>query len=68
MTAGAVAILEGTAVELDAVGIADEEEDESFGSTNPEVWAVAPAATGSTIWFMIGLLIVVDYSRWIWNR
>jgi hypothetical protein len=64
VTAGAAEKVEGAVVvELDAPGIADEEEDVSFGSTNPEVWAVAPAATGSMIWLLIGLLIVIDYSR-----
>ena len=64
VTAGAAENVEGAAVEpeLDAAGIAGEVEDVSFGSTNPEVWAVAPAATGSMIWLLIGLLIV-DYSR-----
>lgn len=63
MTAGAAEKVEGAVVvELDAAGIADEVEDDvSFGSTNPEVWAVAPAATGSMIMLLIGLLIVVDY-------
>jgi hypothetical protein len=63
VTAGAAEKVEGAVVvELDAAGIADEVEDDvSFGSTNPEVWAVAPAATGSMIMLLIGLLIVVDY-------
>jgi hypothetical protein len=67
VTAGAAEKVEGAVVvelELDAAGIADEVEDDvSFGSTNPEVWAVAPAATGSMIMLLIGLLIVIDYSR-----
>jgi hypothetical protein len=67
VTAGAAEKVEGAVVvelELDAAGIADEVEDDvSFGSTNPEVCAVAPAATGSMIMLLIGLLIVVDYSR-----
>jgi hypothetical protein len=62
VTAGAAEKVEGAVVvELDAAGIADEVDDVSFGSTNPEVWAVAPAATGSMIMLLIGLLIVVDY-------
>jgi hypothetical protein len=65
VTAGAAEKVEGAVVvelELDAAGTADEVEDDvSFGSTNPEVWAVAPAATGSMIMLLIGLLIVVDY-------
>jgi hypothetical protein len=61
VTAGAAEKVDGAVVvELDAAGIADEVEDDvSFGSTNPEVWAVAPAATGSMIMLLIGLLIVV---------
>jgi hypothetical protein len=58
VTAGGAETLEGAVVELDAAGIADEVEDDWFGSTNPEVWAVAPSATGSTIWLLIGLLII----------
>jgi hypothetical protein len=63
VTAGAAEKVEGAVVELelDAAAIADEVDDVSFGSTNPEVWAVAPAATGSMIMLLIGLLIVVDY-------
>lgn len=65
MTAGAAEKVDGVVVvELDAAGIADEVEDDvSFGSTNPEVWAVAPAATGSMIWLLIGLLIIIDDSK-----
>jgi len=54
--AGADAKVDGAAVELDAAGTADDEE-VSFGSTKPEVWAVAPAATGSTICWLDELLI-----------
>jgi hypothetical protein len=46
---GAEERLDGAIVELDAAGMAEEEEDGSLGSTKPDVWAVAPAATGSTI-------------------
>jgi len=65
VTAGAAEKVDGVVVvELDAAGIADEVEDDvSFGSTNPEVWAVAPAATGSMIWLLIGLLIIIDDSK-----
>ena len=65
MTAGAAEKVDGAVVvELDVAGIADEVEDDvSFGSTNPEVWAVAPAATGSMIWLLIGLLIIIDDSK-----
>jgi len=65
VTAGAAEKVDGAVVvELDVAGIADEVEDDvSFGSTNPEVWAVAPAATGSMIWLLIGLLIIIDDSK-----
>jgi hypothetical protein len=60
VTAGAAEKVDGAVVvELDAAGIADEVDDVFFGSTNPEVWAVAPAATGSMIMLLIGLLILV---------
>jgi hypothetical protein len=52
--------LDAAGVELDAVGTAEDAEaaDVSLGSTKPEVWAVAPAATGSTICSLVELLIV----------
>ena len=56
--AGADAKVDGAAVELDAAGTADDEE-VSFGSTKPEVWAVAPAATGSTICCWSDVLLIV---------
>lgn len=59
VTAGAEARPDVAGVELDAAGMAEEEEVVSFGSTKPEVWAVAPAATGSMIVWLVELLIVI---------